>query len=124
MITFDIGKTVCLVSCLFLVSCGMCSAEEKEVEALLSWLDDADPVLDARMALDKGDNRLRAVHGFSLILPGVPSEKYSDVKEKYGFKVIEGTSDYILSEEHGRLNALAIEYSEKYNQEILNSVDR
>ena len=51
-------------------------------------------------------------------MPGVPisMKKYY---EKYGYKIISGTSDVVRNYEQGRLTAIAMYYAKKYNNKLL-----
>jgi len=84
----------------------------------LRWLYKADPENDAKDAIAKSDFRLRAVYGYTLTVPGIKGD-HTKYKEIYGINPIEGTSDFLQNEEHGKLNALATKYAEKYNRIIL-----
>ena len=85
----------------------------------LKWLESADAIANARQAISKKDFRLRAIYGYRLIVPGADESKFDEYREKFGFNPIDGTSDTLLNEEHGRLNRLAFEYAQAYNKEIL-----
>ena len=101
-----------------LASSGLAAENASNVENL-KWLKDAEPTVDAKKALEKGDLRLKAVYGYSLYIPGTKPEQFTNYKNKYGVMPIEGTSDVIESEEHKKLNHLAVEYAEQYNSIIL-----
>ena len=88
-------------------------------ESLLTWLKTADPQTDATQALKQNDKRLMAVYGYTLHIPGTKPENFTEYQNTYGLKPIEGTSDMIESEEHGKLNALAFKYAKQYNNIIL-----
>ena len=87
----------------------------------LRWLYKANPEKDAKQAIAKGDFRLLAVYGYTLIVPGIKGD-YTKYKKTYGIHPIEGTSDFIQNKEHGKLNALASKYAEKYNRIILKQI--
>lgn len=93
-------------------------SEENIIQGLV-WLDMADPIKDANLAITKGDTRLRAVHGRRLIIPGVKNNSFHQYRKQYGINIIEGTSNDIFSEEHQRLNTLARDYAKKYNRIIM-----
>ena len=117
-----------LVVILFLLVTGTLSpcfaAGPSDAVAQLQWLDNADPIMDAHAAMAKGDNRLKAVAGFTISVPGVPSQKENEYRERYGVAVISGTSDALESKEYARLNRLAIRYAEQYNGEVIKSVQK
>jgi len=85
----------------------------------LIWLDGAEPIKDAHAAVQSGDTRLKAVAGFTIQVPGIPTQKEEEYRERFGVTVISGTSDALESEEHSRLNSLARKYAEQYNMEVL-----
>jgi len=88
----------------------------------LKWLEAADPVSDATNALKQKDRRLRAVFGYTLLIPGTDPGKFMEYRKNYGLNPIEGTSDVIENKEHAKLNNLAIEYAKLYNGTILSEV--
>ncbi|MDO9289515.1 MAG: hypothetical protein Q7T83_12090 [Thermodesulfovibrionales bacterium] len=96
------------------------SANQKFIDPAeqLRWLYKANPEKDAKEAIAKGDLRLRAVYGYTLTVLGIKGD-YTKYREIYGINPIEGTSDFLQNEEHGKLNALATKYAEKYNRVIL-----
>jgi hypothetical protein len=89
----------------------------------LKWLDTADPVKDAHAAIESGDIRLKAVAGFTILVPGIPPQKEEEYRERFGVTVITGTSDVIESDDHARLNILATKYAEQYNEEVIKSAN-
>lgn len=94
--------------------------QKNDLVEKLRWIESANPDLDARQAIKRKDFRLRAIYGYSLIVPGVEQTNYVEYQKKYGFNPIEGTSDSLVNAEHARLNQLAYTYAEKYNEVILN----
>ncbi len=94
----------------------------------------ADMEKDVEMAISNMDYRIVAISGNSYLYPGLEggyktnkdgtkafiglAPKYEDYIKKYGFKVIEGTSDSINPDEPP-LQQLAYEYAKKYNLKIL-----
>ena len=85
----------------------------------LRWLEAADPISDAYAALSKNDKRLVGVNGYTWIIPGVEEQRKDDYRNRYGLRILEGTSDVIVNSEHGRLVGLAGQYAKKYNTYIL-----
>lgn len=121
---FKNEKIIIIVSVIFLLLSAFSSwADDKNQKGIepveqLRWLYKADPEKDALEAIAKGDLRLRAVYGYTMIIPGIKDD-YTKYKKAYGINPIEGTSDYLQNEEHGKLNTIAVKYAEKYNQVIL-----
>ena len=109
-----------LVSFMALSSNAIAQEQKNDLVEKLRWIESANPDLDARQAIKRKDFRLRAIYGYSLIVPGVEQTNYDEYQKKYGFNPIEGTSDSLVNAEHARLNQLAYRYAEKYNEVILN----
>lgn len=94
---------------------------------------EADPVAELRAfiavpvedrlesALGAGDVRFLGVYGYALEVPGVPKSE-TDRISKNGTLPIPGTSDALVSEEHGTLNDEAREYAAQYNGLLLGHV--
>jgi len=68
-------------------------------------------VTDAEEAYAKKDYRFIGILGLGRTIPGVSNE----LKEKYGFIDLNGTSD-CGSSEHARLQNKAMKYAEDYNR--------
>ncbi len=90
----------------------------------LKWLDNANPVQDAEKAILEGDFRLRAIYGYSLIVPGIEQDEYDEYEKKLGFNPIAGTSDSLANSEHARLQQAASVYCLKYNNVLLKAVSK
>src|SRR5689334_25341304 len=86
---------------------------------LLRWVEGADPVKDAARALKEKDFKLLAVYGYTWTIPGVAETDRCDYRERYGMKLIEGTSDALVNPEHGRLVELTIKYATTYNRHLV-----
>lgn len=116
----NISKVI-VVMLLLVVQSFSAIAQDKKLDPIdkLKWLESADPIADAHKAILKKDFRLHAVYGYSLIVPGTENSKLEELQERYGLNPIDGTTDKLLNEKHGRLNRLAFEYSRVYNREIL-----
>jgi hypothetical protein len=107
-----------LVTTLFvLVACN--AKPDSTFVAQLRWLETANAVADADRALTSGDHRLMAVHGYSLMIPGVDGRRYFDYEQRFGVRPIAGTSDFIEGPEHMRLVQLAHRYAQGYNTRVL-----
>jgi hypothetical protein len=90
-----------------------------QTERQLHWLDRADPERDFAQAWARGDTRFVGVYGFAANLPGVDVPVYGALARQHGIRWLHGTSDIITSQEDLRLNRLAHQYAEKYNQLLL-----
>ena len=67
-------------------------------------------------ALSKDDFRPLGIWGFTLIVPGVADTTHIQVPKDV--LVIPGTSDALISEEHGRLVGEALDYATDYNTRL------
>jgi hypothetical protein len=74
-------------------------------------------------ALAARDSRFLGVYGYTLEVPGVPQAE-ADRISKNGVLGIPGTSDALVSEEHGALNERAREYAVEYNTLLLRHLSR
>ncbi|HEY4875611.1 MAG TPA: hypothetical protein VIH86_08575 [Puia sp.] len=88
-------------------------------------LKNANVELDVTIALHNKDLRIISISGVDFLYPGLESshkpksrhgldKRYEDHLEKYGFKVIEGTSD-VINQEAPDLQSVAYNYASKYN---------
>src|SRR5262245_35163746 len=113
-------RTAALVCLAMLVACGTTQTSEPPDEvAQLRWLDGADPLIDAKRAVERNDFTLLAVNGYTWTIPGVAETDKFACSEKYGMKAIKGTSDVIMGTEHRRLIELAMRYAKTYNEYVL-----
>ena len=80
----------------------------------LRRLERADPTVDANEAIRRHDLRFLAIRGYATEVPGIDDyeERFS---EKYGYRVIEGTSDALINDTDRTLQNLAIRYAKAYN---------
>ena len=85
----------------------------------LRWVERADPIADAKAAIERRDFVLLGVRGYTWLIPGVEEPQKFEYRDKYGMKLIEGTDDVVLWPEHQRLIRLATKYAEIYNLYIL-----
>ena len=115
-------KALLPLSILLITDCDFSQNEPHLGETLksLEWVDEADPVADSQNAIEREDFRFKGVYGYSLYVPGVPNDCIlgSEGRNKI-VAPIEGTSDAIPSYEYARLQAIATEYAEWYNMQIL-----
>jgi hypothetical protein len=96
------------------------ASEDDPVAELRAFI--AVPVKDRlESALEAGDLRFLGVYGYALEVPGV-SNSETDRISKNGVLPIPGTSDALVSEEHGALNDEAREYAAQYNGLLLGHV--
>jgi len=90
----------------------------RDTESKLSWLNSADPIEDAKTAIEKGNLEFAAVNGFAMEIPGIDEEESHRAYSDNNYETIEGTGDDLCSEEHARLNKLAREYASIYNKTL------
>ena len=88
--------------------------DDSRVVAALRWVDTADADRDVKAAIYRSDMRFLEVGGYAGIEPGIPGSD-QEFAWSFGKRFLEGTSDFLLSKEHRRLNSLAISYARKYN---------
>lgn len=74
--------------------------------------------LDAKNAVAHGDKRLLAVYGLTVEVPGVQGD-VSELRAKYGLRILEGTSDAIKGPSDRVLNQTARNYAARYNQTVV-----
>ncbi len=77
------------------------------------------PDQDVLRNLENNDNRFVGIYGYTIELLGVAEEDQIYFKDKYGVRIIGGTSDAIESDEHGNLIRTARKYAEEYNQKLI-----
>jgi len=115
------NKTI-LSLILVLISVGSSADQcQPEVDQLL-WLKGADVKSDAKRMLKSGELKYKAVYGYAVYIPGVPSSEYHRSLEAGDYEVIEGTGDDLCSEEHGVLNDMAYKYAEAFNKSLLSGL--
>ena len=71
----------------------------------LQWVEKADPLADAKKAVDRREFTLLGINGYTWTIPGIDESKKFELRKKYGLRIIEGTSDAIQGEEHSRLTS-------------------
>jgi len=95
---------------------------EPDLVKQLQWVEKADPLADAKKAVDRREFTLLGVDGYTWTIPGIEDSKKFELRKKYGLKIIEGTSDVVQGEEQKRLQGLATEYAKKYNLYLLDHI--
>ena len=58
----------------------------------LRWVESAAPILDAKKAIENGNFSLLGVAGYTVTIPGVDESKKFEYREKYGLRILEGTT--------------------------------
>jgi len=82
----------------------------------LSYLDLQNPKHDLDKNIAHKDYRFICVYGYSIVCPGTEGPENI---QKYGSRMIEGTSDTLEGDEHSKLQGIAFVYAEKYNQFLM-----
>jgi len=80
----------------------------------------ADPYSDLEAAIKREDLRFKSLNGLTAYVPDVEDE--GKIKN-YGVDLIQGSSDFITSYEHGRLIRIAQYYAEAYNAALLHYIN-
>lgn len=107
------------VALLLLVSCSSKQANWcHETEEKLSWLINANPIADAKLAIKTGNTKFVAVRGFSIEILGISKKESFKAYSSNNYEAIDGTGDDLCSDEHQRLNNLAREYASTYNKTL------
>lgn len=91
-----------------------------EVSSELAAIESGDPLRDAAQAVAMSQLSFVGIMGYSVKVPGV--DDWSLV-EKFGVRIVEGTSDVVRCYEQARLTMVATAYAEAYNREILKAID-
>ena len=86
-----------------------------KVKALEKY-EKADTIADLQRALKNDDLRFLAIQHIGYQIPEMMDTDSIKYVTTYGFKVIEGTSDYRINRKYQRLMGLTREYATKYNQ--------
>lgn len=115
-----------LVSVLLLAACINSSAngsiemesQEQIAISLLVWLDSADAVLDAGIAIDQGRAGLLSMGGRGVELPGIAPEQVGRYTHSCGVSVLPGTTDVVRGAAHLAYLQRARGYAETYNKII------
>lgn len=89
----------------------------------LQWLDSTSPYQSFIHDRDSGLLRFYAVNGYAKEIVGVGLLNFERCYGEVELTTIEGTSDDILSKEHGRLIGLAYDFAFKYNNLMKNYID-
>ena len=94
---------------------------QNDKHAVLKSLKIENAVPDAFKAAESQDYRFLAMWGYALMVPGVDQDVDS-IKNTYGIKIIEDTTDAPENPEHARLIQNAHEYATQYNRTMLDRI--
>lgn len=81
------------------------------------------PTADIEKHTANNDLRFVGINGYTCYSPGV-EKKDMKLAQKYDIRCLEGTSDNIENEEHGKLIEAAIKYAETYNRSLIKKLKR
>ncbi len=82
-----------------------------------------DPTADMEKQTANNDLRFVGINGYTCYPPGVEKEDMK-LAQKYDIRCLEGTSDNIENEGHGKLIEAAIKYAETYNRALIQKLKR
>src|SRR5205814_969450 len=60
-------------------------------------------------------NRFLAVQGYGISVPGLPDDGQLRIADSDKFRMIQGTTDFVVGEKHRELIQIAHRYAERYN---------
>ena len=95
------------------------SPREAQAVSLLRWLDTADPVADAKRAIDQGRPALLTLGGRGASLPGIAPERQSRLTLKCPLRPLRGATDTVRGDSHLRYLQRARDYAARYNRAML-----
>lgn len=78
-----------------------------------------DVISDLNESIKNNDFRFVGIYGYTIEIPSIDDGKWEKELKKYGYKMIEGTSDVI---DDIRLYKIARKYAREYNQGLLEKV--
>ena len=95
----------------------MAETLQREIDSF----DVAQPEEDARRNIAAGDHRVLAVQGYGISFPGLPNDAQLSIADSDKFRLIQGTTDFVVGEKHRELIHIAHRYAERYNSYVLAS---
>lgn len=98
--------------------------EQEIVLRELARLRTASPEQDLQIAWQNKDFRFIAVCTVATQIFGVKGDIVNPIVQKYKFKVIEGTGDYVFSVEQEQLQKLATQYATRYNSLLIERLSK
>lgn len=90
-----------------------------EGERSLLWLESADAIADARKSVNAGDYRVYVLAGRGNGVPGTSETDSAQVRQRCGVRILSGTTDVVINQNHLRLLQLARQYAETYNRIVI-----
>ena len=86
---------------------------EKHDTLSSKWLEYADPIAEANLAIAKHNYRLLALTGQTLTIPGVNAAQSKSLQARCGVQVL------TQSNAHSSHHSMLVQYAEAYNKHIL-----
>jgi hypothetical protein len=105
--------------CVLSIAADIKNDDTMKVEQVAKLKVDA-AVADAKAAVARGDRRLLAVYGIALEVPGVDAD-VATLRQQYGLRILEGTSDAIKGPQDRLFNDNARSYAKRYNNSIVSA---
>jgi hypothetical protein len=102
---------------LLALPCGGCNTK---YAPQIKSLESADRVKDVTTAVAAGDTRFVGVMGVGPVIPGAP--EWVRERQQGNVRFIPNTSDAIESRQHEKLQRVAHDYAQKYNEILLRKV--
>ena len=93
-------------------------SQTETLKTILKSLNTQNPEKDVYANLTNQDLRFICICGYACYAPGVEKADLALTK-KYGTRCLDGTSDVVEGDEHGKLIETARTYAEKYNNALL-----
>ena len=88
----------------------------------LFWVEQANPISDALLALKKEDTQLWGYNTrMGPKIPGIDDDAVPDILRKHSLKIAPAMGDIVYSDKHLKLRLKFINYAKQYNNEIINS---
>ena len=98
-------------------------ARQSIVRQNIEWLNNANVINDGLQAIKKDSIYFVGVIGYGLIVPGVRDYR-ARYKNKVPVKPINGTGDFIRTDDDKKINYLATEYALQFNAIILANLEK
>jgi hypothetical protein len=110
--------------CIAILSFNSCEQKSKKITTHISYnldiVDTAKVRLECELAIKNKDYKFLGIQGYGVDVPGVEREYIRYPRDSMHIRVIEGTSDFIVSEEQKKFQKLAESYAYQYNILLFN----
>ena len=95
------------------------SAQEREAVAHLQWLDNTDPIAEAKRSITEGRPALLTLGGRGAMPPGISAEQQARLGKQCKIEILPGATDMVQGDTHLRYLERARDYAEQYNRAML-----